>query len=90
MKSLAYNGGIHICESLYDKDGLPENCEEQCRSCIDDCDSCALDVSFGEKRKLTDPSDQRQQKQPKQPSKVTSNSVAKITPSYSSEQVIGS
>jgi len=46
MKSLEHqHGGIHYCESL-DCDG-DVVCQEECQSCIDDCESCALDVSFG-------------------------------------------
>lgn len=61
MKSLDQHGGIHyFCESLNDEHN---HCEEQCKSCIDECDSCALDVSFGfYKPKSTDPAEQEKRK----------------------------
>ena len=54
MKSLVEGGalGIHYCESVHEND-----CKEQCKSCLEECHSCALDVSFGGKRKLTDPTE---------------------------------
>jgi len=39
-------GGIHFCESL-NSVSVEEGCNEECQSCIDECNSCQLDVSFG-------------------------------------------
>ena len=34
------------------------DCSEQCQSCVDACDSCALDVSFGGDRVIKAPAHQ--------------------------------
>ena len=37
---------IELCDSEHGH----HDCSEQCQSCIDRCDSCALDLSYGELR----------------------------------------
>ena len=48
MHSLMQSGSIHYLGGSGDL--MDEYCSEQCQSCIDNCEECALDVSFGKKK----------------------------------------